>query len=87
MVDSFKVEGPYGRHTCLVLEVAGHSLYELRDISADRKLDANILRPIIRHLLGGLQFLHEKARIIHTGQSSQVHSPERMLIVRRSTTT
>lgn len=66
LLDSFEIEGPHGKHTCLVYEPLGNSLGEL-SLLADGALEAHIIRQTMRPILTALQFLHAEARVIHTG--------------------
>jgi len=71
LLTSFEVQGPHGRHICLVHQPLGISLEELKDTYADDGvLEADAVREIFRHVIIGLQFLHEEAHVIHTGESS-----------------
>lgn len=71
LLDSFEVQGPDGRHLCLVWQPLGNSVDELVDLSEDGLLNAEVTRDIMRPILTALQFLHEEAKIIHTGESQQ----------------
>nr|POE71817.1 serine/threonine-protein kinase srpk [Quercus suber] len=66
LLNSFEIEGPHGKHICLVCEPLGNSLGEL-SLLADGALESHIIRQTMRPILTALQFLHTEARIIHTG--------------------
>lgn len=71
LLDSFEVQGPHGKHICLVHEPLGISFEELRDIPADRMLDEDMIRQLFRPILEGFEFLHKEAKVIHTGKKSK----------------
>lgn len=80
--ESFEIEGPHGRHICLVLQPLGPSLDELRDLMVpDRLYRVDILRQGVRQILAGLQFLH-KVNVIHTGKSKQSNAVRSHLLTR-----
>ncbi|KAI5251000.1 protein kinase [Aureobasidium subglaciale] len=66
LLDSFEVEGPHGRHICLVHEPLGISFAELRDLTSGRVFDEDLIRQTFRPILEGLDFLHREAEVIHT---------------------
>lgn len=65
-LDHFDLQGPHGRHTCLVFEPLGNTLADLRQLCADGRFGLDLLRQTMRYVLAGLSFLHE-AGVIHTG--------------------
>jgi serine/threonine-protein kinase SRPK3 len=71
LLDSFEVQGPHGRHICLVHEPLGISFEELRDFTADRVFGEDLIRQTFRPILEGFEFLHEEAKVIHTGKASK----------------
>ncbi|KAJ7682224.1 kinase-like protein [Mycena polygramma] len=66
LLDEFRVEGPYGRHLCLVTELLGESL----DLYAQRfprnRVPIPMVKTIMRQLILAIMYLHEKCGIIHT---------------------
>ncbi|KAG9556661.1 kinase-like protein, partial [Aureobasidium melanogenum] len=66
LLDSFEVQGPHGRHICLVHEPLGISFDELRDFTADRVFDEDLIRQTFRPISEGFDFLHREAKVIHT---------------------
>lgn len=71
LLDSFEVQGPHGRQICLVHEPLGISFDELRDFTADRVFDEDLIRQTFRPILDGFDFLHREAKVIHTGRASR----------------
>lgn len=63
----FFVEGPNGRHVCLVHEPLGINATELLRHIPGQKMTLEDMKPAIRQLLGVLDFLHSVAHLIHTG--------------------
>lgn len=66
LLDSFEVDGPNGRHVCLVYELLGISFNELRTLTAEQMFDEDLIRQTFRHILTGLEFLYNEAHVIHT---------------------
>ncbi|KAI6239111.1 BMA-SPK-1, isoform e [Aphelenchoides fujianensis] len=66
MMDSFKVHGVNGEHTCMVFEVLGCTLLKLIMESNYTGLPLNQVRIIIKQVLQGLSYLHDECKIIHT---------------------
>ncbi|QMW38800.1 hypothetical protein G4B11_002036 [Aspergillus flavus] len=67
MLGYFYVQGPSGRHICLVHEPLGMNANELLRHIPGRTKTLESMKPAIRQLLGVLDFLHSVARLIHTG--------------------
>ena len=70
MYDSFELQGPQGRHICLVHQPLGISLGELKELNPDGLFSSELIRQTLRCILMGLQFLHKEVRVIHTGKLS-----------------
>ncbi|EDN10633.1 predicted protein [Histoplasma mississippiense (nom. inval.)] len=65
LYDSFEVTGPDGTHVCLVQQPLGLSLEQMLDLRPTETLAIQLLKPPLRQILGGLDFLHS-ANIVHT---------------------
>ncbi|KAF9445372.1 kinase-like protein [Macrolepiota fuliginosa MF-IS2] len=63
--DDFVVEGPNGRHNCLVLDPLGVTALEIGRAFAG-PIPLVILKRMIRHILYALDYLHQDCDIIHT---------------------
>jgi len=74
LLDSFEVDGPNGRHICLVHEPLGISFDELRTLTAEGMFDEDLVRQTFRHVLTGLEFLHKEAHVIHTGRAIKLYA-------------
>jgi serine/threonine-protein kinase SRPK3 len=67
--DSFSNHGPTGKHQCLVLE----PIYGTRgDLPREPKLQITPIKALLRRVLLGLDYLHAKCEVIHTGESDKV---------------
>lgn len=70
LYDSFEVIGPDGTHMCLVQQPLGLSLEQMLDLRPTGTLTIQLLKPPLRQILGGLDFLHS-ANIVHTDLQSR----------------
>lgn len=68
LLDSFEIDGPHGTHICLVHEPLGANFGEIRDVDDDKVLPAALIRLWFRKIHRGLEFLHQEAKVIHTGK-------------------
>ncbi|XP_074093749.1 SR splicing factor protein kinase isoform X2 [Cotesia typhae] len=66
LLTDFKISGINGLHVCMVFEVLGHNLLKLIIKSNYRGIPRNNVKRIIRQVLEGLDYLHNKCKIIHT---------------------
>ncbi|CAG0922958.1 unnamed protein product [Notodromas monacha] len=66
LYDDFRMSGVHGTHVCMVFEVLGHNLLKLIVKSDYKGIYLNNVRRIIRQVLEGLEYLHDKCKIIHT---------------------
>jgi serine/threonine-protein kinase SRPK3 len=65
LLDSFEIDGPNGKHYCLVHEALGMNLEELRDLVPGREFTSDLVRESLRDILRALHFLREEAHVIH----------------------
>ncbi|CAD5215946.1 unnamed protein product [Bursaphelenchus okinawaensis] len=65
-LDSFKISGVNGEHTCMVFEVLGCTLLKLIIRTNYSGLMLEHVRVIIKQILEGLSYLHDDCNIIHT---------------------
>ncbi|KAK9582371.1 hypothetical protein V6Z93_008707 [Aspergillus fumigatus] len=70
LLGHFHIEGPHGRHICLVHQPFGPSLDQFLSFFPERVLSLEDLKPCLRQILGILDFLHTDAHIIHTSEIS-----------------
>ncbi|KAF7620965.1 hypothetical protein AFLA_006258 [Aspergillus flavus NRRL3357] len=66
LLDHFDIEGPHGRHVCLVHEPLGTSADFLVKMFRGHAMTLDDMKPGIRQLLIALDFLHSECHIIHT---------------------
>ncbi|PKX99962.1 CMGC protein kinase [Aspergillus campestris IBT 28561] len=66
LLNHFPIQGPHGRHTCLVHEPLGISSGELMQWIPGQAMTLEDLKPCIRQLLVILDFLRSEANVIHT---------------------
>ncbi|XP_017787800.1 PREDICTED: SRSF protein kinase 3 [Habropoda laboriosa] len=66
LLNDFKISGINGLHVCMVFEVLGDNLLKLIIKSNYRGIPRNNVKRIIRQVLEGLDYLHNKCKIIHT---------------------
>ncbi|RMY89887.1 hypothetical protein D0861_03951 [Hortaea werneckii] len=67
MLDTFEINNKDQKHTCLIHEPLGMSLETCRYCFPGGKLSDFMLKPILKHLIVALHFLHTEAGIVHTG--------------------
>lgn len=65
----FHIDGPNGRHICLVHQPLGLSLHEYLYFLPGRVMGFESLKAALRQLIATLDFLHTEAGVIHTGIS------------------
>ncbi|RMY15626.1 hypothetical protein D0868_00782 [Hortaea werneckii] len=73
MYDSFELQGPHGRHICLVHQPLGISLGELKELTPDGLFSAELIRQTLRCILSGLQFLHKEAYLQPSNMLLGIH--------------
>jgi serine/threonine-protein kinase SRPK3 len=67
LFDQFHVEGPNGKHECLILEFLGPSVSDVLDSHFnDTRLPGHLAKTIAQQALVGIAFLHEHG-IAHGG--------------------
>lgn len=67
MTHRFTHSGPNGQHSCIVFEPLGESVLHLQKRSKNGRLPLDIVKAIARQTLLGLDYLHRRCNIIHTG--------------------
>ncbi|KAL3474256.1 kinase domain protein [Aspergillus californicus] len=69
LYDSFDIQGPVGKHRCLVLQPMHMTLLEMMRLNP-RPFDLPLLKMTVKRLLLTLDFLHTEAEVIHTDLKS-----------------
>ncbi|PYH37520.1 CMGC protein kinase [Aspergillus neoniger CBS 115656] len=62
----FFLEGPHGRHMCLVHQPLGLSVNQFLYFFPGRVMRLDAVKPCMRQVLGIVDFLHTEAQVIHT---------------------
>jgi len=68
-IDSFHIEGPNGRHLCIVLDLLGPKVSSVTDGCEYCRLDAPLAHSISRQLLLAVDYLHSVG-VAHGGESA-----------------
>ncbi|RAL08329.1 putative protein kinase [Aspergillus homomorphus CBS 101889] len=69
LLDHFDIQGPHGRHVCLVHESLGMSANVLLKMTPGQVMTLDDMKAGIRQLLIALDFLHSEYHIIHTDRT------------------
>lgn len=66
LITHFTISGPSGKHICLVQEPLGANLRTAQLLNPGM-LDAYFIKALLCEVLEGLDFLHNEAKVVHTG--------------------
>ncbi|KAI0785883.1 kinase-like protein [Abortiporus biennis] len=69
LFDTFMVDGPNGRHICLIIEIMGPTVLDIyccSPRSGFKFLPLFLVKRISQHVLLALQYMHETCNIVHT---------------------
>jgi serine/threonine protein kinase len=66
LLDSFYIDGPNGKHQCLVHLPLWGSLYDLRHLNSDKKLPEIVVAIMLKRMFQALDLLHNKCYVAHT---------------------
>lgn len=72
MLDAFEIEGPRGKHQCIIFEPLLTSVSHFQKILDPPSLTEELLKPLLRQIFLVLDYLHSEAGVIHTGKFSTV---------------
>jgi serine/threonine-protein kinase SRPK3 len=67
LCDHFEIDGPHGRHLCLILPVLSESVSTFRRLAPSKLLDTPKVKIIVAQVVEALVKLHA-ANIVHTDQ-------------------
>ena len=72
LLDHFEHHGPHGTHLCLVMELLGPSLSDIKSLylRQKQKVPLIIVKRFLKQALMGLDYLHRSCGIVHTGDIS-----------------
>ncbi|RFU34991.1 hypothetical protein B7463_g1352, partial [Scytalidium lignicola] len=62
----FQLPGKLGPHECLIHDPLGLTLADIREMYEGSKVPPGLVKPFTKYLLMALDFLHTKARVVHT---------------------
>lgn len=65
--DDFILQGPNGKHVCLVFELIGETLHSFRAQFMNELIPNFVMRRIVIQLLMALDYAHDSG-VIHTGK-------------------
>jgi len=79
----FTFESYVGQHICFVMDVLSYSVPSLQSQLADPRLPLRFILRLTKHVLKGLEYLHDECKVIHSGVSclpfavgiGQAHNP------------
>ncbi|KAK7528433.1 kinase-like domain-containing protein [Phyllosticta citriasiana] len=66
LLDSFDVDGPQGRHRCLVHPPLWESVLDIRHRNPVRRLPEPVVAFLLKRLFQALDFLHTECHVAHT---------------------
>lgn len=67
LLDSFYIQGPNGKHLCIVWELMGPSLSAVADTLPARRLDTKLALKFIEQLLQAVDYIHS-CGVVHGGK-------------------
>lgn len=73
--EAFELDGPDGKHWCLVHPPLGVSMREWQEMFPEKRYPVELLKVLVRSLLLALDCLHEEGGVIHTGTTIPFPSP------------
>ncbi|KAG6126505.1 hypothetical protein E4U35_006839 [Claviceps purpurea] len=65
LLDSFDIDGPNGRHLCLVHQPLWESVLDLRHRNPVQKLPKPVVACVLKRLFLALDFLHQECHVAH----------------------
>lgn len=65
--NSFSVEGPHGKHLCLVYEPLREPIWLLQRRFPNSRYPSTLLKLTVVYILEALDYLHSVCHVIHTG--------------------
>lgn len=68
VMDSFEVDGPHGKHACLLYQPLGMNLTEFQNLFPGNRFPKELIQRTIQLVLISVAFLHQN-NVIHSGMS------------------
>lgn len=68
LYETFELNGPSGEHLCLVHPPMHMTIRELQFQNLSQKLNEELLKWTLSNVLKALSFLHDEAKVVHTGK-------------------
>jgi len=65
----FTFESYTGQHICFVMDVLSYSVPSLQSQLADPRLPLRFILRLTKHVLRGLEYLHDECKVIYSGMS------------------
>ena len=65
----FEFESFAGHHVCFVTDVLSYSVPSLQKEMSDPRLPLKFILRLVKHVLKGLEYLHDECNIVHSGMS------------------
>ncbi|EAU85172.2 CMGC/SRPK protein kinase [Coprinopsis cinerea okayama7 len=67
LLESFHIERETGKHLCLVMELGGMSVEDMRPlIGTNYSMPTAFVKTIVKQMCKALDYLHEECRVVHT---------------------
>ena len=82
--DIFEIEGPRGKHSCVVSTPQGCSLWALQSMFPEGKVPAEVVSYVVQRLLGCVNWLFCDCDIVHTGMCVASSYPSRYSLCHRN---
>jgi len=67
LIDHFEIDGPHGRHLCIVTRILSETVSSFRRSAPSKSLDSQKVKLIFLEAVNALIYLHA-TNIIHAGQ-------------------
>lgn len=68
ILDSFSIDGPHGKHRCLLLHPLRETLLRFQSRFESNRLPLVMVKYLLVEILKSLDYLHTKCKLLHTGQ-------------------
>ena len=69
LLHEFTFESAAGQHVCFVTDVLSYSLSGLQSRLKDPRLPLAFILCLTKHVLKGLEYLHDECKVVHSGMT------------------